>query len=75
MDRPRSVSLPVSVALFSIGLIAIVAVFALYATGHHDLPLWLNLSTMLAPVGFVVGVVAAIMRARRDTPRPRPGIR
>jgi uncharacterized membrane protein YhdT len=57
--------LPVSIGMFGCGLLAVVAVFVLYATGHRDLPLWLNVATLLAPVGFCVGVVTVIINARR----------
>jgi uncharacterized membrane protein YhdT len=62
----RSTALPVAVGLFGLGLLAIVAVFVLYATGHGDLPVWLNLATLLAPLGLAVGVITVIVRNRRD---------
>lgn len=61
----RSRLLPTAVALFTVGLLGILTVFVLFATGHHDLPLWLNLVCLLAPVGFAVGVAGAVMQARR----------
>jgi len=61
----RSRALPVAVGIFAVGLLAVVAVFALYAAGARDLPVWLNLATLLAPVGLVVGVVSAVVQARR----------
>lgn len=61
----RSRVLPTAVALFTVGLIAILTVFVLFATGHRDLPLWLNLVCLLAPAGLAVGVVGAVRQARR----------
>ena len=57
--------MPVAMGLFGLGLIAVLAVFGLYATGTEDLPLWLNLATLLAPAGLVLGVVTSIARTRR----------
>ncbi|WP_433871152.1 hypothetical protein [Saccharopolyspora sp. CA-218241] len=61
----RSAVLPVSIVLFAAGLLSIIAIFGLYALGHQDLPVWLNLATLLAPAGFIFGVVATVLRARR----------
>ena len=36
----------------------------LFATGSHDLPLWLNLVAMLAPVGFGIGLLGVYLEAR-----------
>ncbi|MCA1186447.1 MULTISPECIES: hypothetical protein [unclassified Saccharopolyspora] len=62
---PRSVVLPLAVGLFAAGVLAVLAVFGSYAAGLEDLPLWLNLATLLAPAGLVVGVVGAVLRTRR----------
>jgi hypothetical protein len=43
----------------------------LFASGAHDLPLWLNLAAMLAPVGFGLALVGLFRQARRPGP-PRP---
>ncbi|MER7015556.1 hypothetical protein ABT324_29330 [Saccharopolyspora sp. NPDC000359] len=61
----RSAILPVSVAMFALGLVAIIAIFTLFAVGYQDLPVWLNLATLLCPVGLVVGVIATVLRNRR----------
>ena len=62
--RSRTVLLPLSVTLFAIGVLAIALIFALSAAGHHDLPLWLNVAAMLAPIGLIIGVVATVLRTR-----------
>lgn len=62
----RFSALHVSVALFALGVLAVLIVFGLAATGQHNLPVWLNVMTMLAPLGLVVGVVSAVVNARRD---------
>ena len=56
---------PVAVAIFAIGLIALAAVFVLYVSGHKDLPLWLNSSAgVLVLLGLALGLVALIREAR-----------
>ena len=41
----------VAMVVFAVGVIAIVVDLALFASGSRDLPLWLNLLCLLAPVG------------------------
>ncbi len=56
---------PVAVAIFAIGLIALAAVFVLYLSGHKDLPLWLNSSAgVLVPLGLGLALVGLIREAR-----------
>jgi hypothetical protein len=64
---PRA-SLPVRIgmALFAVGVLAIVVIMVMFASGSHDLPLWLNLTAMLAPLGFVVGMAGVAVDARRS---------
>ena len=50
--------------LFVIGLLAVGVIMVLFATGAHDLPLWLNLTAMLAPVGFGIGLFGIFLEAR-----------
>jgi uncharacterized membrane protein YhdT len=58
--------LPLAIGLFAVGVLAIVAVFVLFATGHSDLPLWLNVAaTYLPAIGLALGIVAVIRKARR----------
>ena len=57
--------------MFVIGLLAVAVIMVLFATGSHDLPLWLNLVAMLAPVGFGIGLVG-IYREARASRRSRP---
>ncbi|GAB2873241.1 hypothetical protein [Lentzea nigeriaca] len=58
--------LPLAIGLFAVGVLAIIAVFVLFATGHSDLPLWLNVTaTYLPAIGLALGIVAVIRKARR----------
>jgi ABC-type multidrug transport system permease subunit len=62
----RSPLLPISLTLFGVGLLAIIAIFALFAAGRTNLPVWLNIAALLCPAGLIFGVLASIARARRD---------
>ena len=50
--------------VFGIGLLGVVVIMVLFATGSHDLPLWLNLVAMLAPIGFGIGLVGVYRESR-----------
>ena len=51
--------------IFAVGLLAVAVIMVLFATGSHDLPLWLNLAAMLAPIGFGIGLLGVFLEARR----------
>lgn len=61
----RPLALTVSMVLFGLGLLAIVVVFGLHATGRNNLPVWLNVATMLVPLGLITGVISTVVQARR----------
>jgi hypothetical protein len=66
--RPKLV--PVAVVIFGIGLVALAAIFVLFASGRHDLPLWLNTSAgVLVPLGFGLALIGLVREARRDSKR------
>jgi hypothetical protein len=56
--------------LFAAGVLAIAAIMIMFASGSHDLPLWLNLTAMLAPVGLGVGLFGVYLEARSKEKRP-----
>ena len=63
--RPRASNpTKIGLLLFATGLLGVVVIMVLFATGSHDLPLWLNLAAMLAPVGFGVGLVGVFLEGR-----------
>lgn len=54
------------VVIFALGLIAVAVVFALFASGQHDLPLWLMIAAgALTPVGLAVGLIGLVIQHRR----------
>ena len=58
--------LPLAIAVFALGVLAIIAVFALFVTGHSDLPLWLNVTaTYLPAIGLGLGIFAVIRKSRQ----------
>jgi hypothetical protein len=63
---------PVAVAIFGLGLIALAAIFVLFLTGRHDLPVWLNASAgVLVPLGFGLALIGLIREARQTAKRTR----
>jgi len=61
-----STLVPIAVAIFAIGLVALAVVFVSYAAGHRDLPLWLNMSAgVLVPLGLALALVGLWRDARR----------
>lgn len=50
--------------LFALGLLAILTDLVLFATGSRNLPVWLNVACMLAPVGLGVGLIGVVKEAR-----------
>jgi phosphatidylglycerophosphate synthase len=62
---PRSKLLPIAIALFGVGLVAIIAVFGLYAAGERNLTVWLYVAAMLLPVGLALAVFSVVRRRGR----------
>jgi hypothetical protein len=58
----------IGMAVFAIGLIAIFADMILFASGSRDLPLWVNLTAMLAPVGLGLGLLGVVRENRQSSP-------
>lgn len=56
--------------LFAIGLVALATAFALFATGHRDLPMWLSLSSLLLPIGLALGMARTRRASRQRAENP-----
>jgi hypothetical protein len=68
LKRPqRDRVLTVAMILFAVGLLALAAVFVLFAVGHRDLPVWLSAASMLLPVGLAIGAVRTVRQWRRSS--------
>ncbi|GGL88747.1 hypothetical protein [Nakamurella endophytica] len=73
-DRRRSsAAARVGMLVFAVGVLAIVADVVLFATGSRNLPLWLNLVAMLAPVGLAIGLVGVYLENRGAAARRAAG--
>ena len=55
-------------AVFAVGLASVAVSLVLFATGRTDLPLWINLISMLAPVGLGIGLIGVVKEARVASP-------
>ncbi|RRO15350.1 hypothetical protein EIL87_14880 [Saccharopolyspora rhizosphaerae] len=64
-SSPRSTVLPIALVMFGVGLLAIIAIFGLFAAGHQDLPAWISVVALLCPAGLIFGVIATVLNARR----------
>ncbi|GHH55195.1 hypothetical protein [Lentzea cavernae] len=58
--------MPLAIGLFAVGVLAIIAVFVLFALGHGDLPVWLNVAaTYLPAAGLGLGIIAVVRKSRQ----------
>jgi hypothetical protein len=58
--------LRLALALFALGLLTIVVIFAIPLLTDGEPGLWLYFGAMLAPLGFVLAVVFALRSGRRS---------
>ncbi|HEY8374812.1 MAG TPA: hypothetical protein VIL00_18935 [Pseudonocardiaceae bacterium] len=62
----RTVLFPLAVVLSVAGLVALAAVFGLFALGHGDLPVWLNVAAgLFLPLGLALGLLDVVRAGRR----------
>jgi uncharacterized membrane protein YhdT len=62
----RSQTVRVGLALFVLGVVAIVVDVLPFFADHHDRPLWLNLACLLAPIGFALAVGSGLRAGRAE---------
>jgi hypothetical protein len=55
-----------AMVIFTIGLLAICVDAVIFVAGSRDIPLWLHLVTVLAPIGLGLGLAGTVLEARRD---------
>lgn len=53
---------------FPVGLVAVFTDMILFAAGSRNLPLWVNLLAMLAPVGLALGLIGVVRENRSSSP-------
>ncbi|MEV7096090.1 hypothetical protein AB0M80_24890 [Amycolatopsis sp. NPDC051045] len=55
----------VGIGLFGLGMIAVLAVFIMFAAGLENLPVWLSLAAgVITPLGLLLGLIALVKEAR-----------
>jgi len=57
---PRDRLLTTAMVLFATGLVALAVMFGLFASGHRRWPTWLSLSSLLLPIGLVLGMARTL---------------
>ena len=63
--KPGNALLRVALALFAIGLVAIVAIFVVPAVSDAEAGLALYLTALAAPLGFLLALIFALRSGRR----------
>ncbi|RSD20284.1 hypothetical protein EIY87_13195 [Amycolatopsis eburnea] len=55
----------VGIGLFGIGMLAVLAVFIMFAAGLENLPIWLSVAAgVVTPLGLLLGLIALVREAR-----------
>jgi hypothetical protein len=55
----------VGIGLFGLGMLAVLAVFIMFAAGLENLPVWLSLAAgVITPLGLLLGLIALVQEAR-----------
>ncbi|WP_020641670.1 hypothetical protein [Amycolatopsis balhimycina] len=55
----------VGIGLFALGMIAVLAVFIMFAAGLENLPIWLSVAAgVVTPLGLLLGLLALVFEAR-----------
>lgn len=53
--------------MFAVGLVAVVAVFLLFAAGYSELPLWLSVAAgVITPLGLALGLISLVREHRQS---------
>jgi hypothetical protein len=60
------VSVVVGLVLFAVGVVFLAVTVLPFFWGAHDRPIWLNLGSMLAPIGFIIAVVGVVRAGRAE---------
>ena len=68
---PASPLARIGFVTFGVGLLAVAVILVLFAAGSTELPLWLNLLALLAPLGFGLGLLGVYLEARQSRARFR----
>ncbi|WP_040919269.1 MULTISPECIES: hypothetical protein [Saccharomonospora] len=56
----------IGIGLFALGMLAVVAVFLLFAAGYSELPVWLSAAAgVVTPLGLGLGLISLVREHRR----------
>ena len=66
MSVPASRAVRLGLVLFGLGIGFVVADVTPFFVAVHDRPLWLNLSCLLAPLGFGIAIWAGLRPGREE---------
>ncbi|GAB3507354.1 hypothetical protein [Amycolatopsis cihanbeyliensis] len=66
--RRKSVLMRLGIGLFALGMLAVVAVFVMFAAGWQNLPVWLSAAAgVITPLGLAFGLIALVREAKRTS--------
>jgi hypothetical protein len=55
----------IGIGLFGLGMLAVLAVFIMFAAGLENLPIWLSAGAgIITPLGLLLGLIALVREAR-----------
>ncbi|MBB4688003.1 hypothetical protein [Amycolatopsis jiangsuensis] len=55
----------IGIGLFGVGMVAVLAVFVMFAAGLENLPVWLSAAAgLITPLGLLLGLIALVREAR-----------
>lgn len=57
----------IGMIVFTVGLLAICVDAGMFVAGVRNMPWWLHLITMLAPIGLGIGLIGTIREARQGS--------
>ncbi|WP_326566537.1 hypothetical protein VSH64_32360 [Amycolatopsis rhabdoformis] len=61
----KPILMRLGIGLFAIGLLAVLAVFVMFAAGLENLPVWLSaIAGVVTPLGLLLGLIALVREAR-----------
>ncbi|MGW4483229.1 hypothetical protein ACWEOE_05260 [Amycolatopsis sp. NPDC004368] len=61
----KPILMRLGIGLFAIGLLAVLAVFIMFAAGLENLPVWLSaVAGVVTPLGLLLGLIALVREAR-----------
>ncbi|WP_033295367.1 hypothetical protein [Amycolatopsis jejuensis] len=61
----KPILMRIGIGLFAIGMLAVAAVFVMFAAGLENLPVWLSAAAgVITPLGLLLGLIALIQEAR-----------